>query len=76
MVSWGIVLKYCRQVGMPQEVMRWKLYVVRSLIYGASLMFDNGELEYNEKNMAYVKFTIDREFDLYGTGSALVDKDG
>ena len=41
-----------------------KTYIIRSLIYGAALMFDNGEMEYNEENMNYVKYSIDREFDL------------
>lgn len=62
--SWSIVLKYCRQVNMPDDVRKRKLYVIRSLIYGAALMFDNGELEYNEKNMGYVAYVLDREFDL------------
>ena len=44
--------------------MHRKLYVVRSLIYGAALMFDNGEMPYTEKAMGYVRYTIDREFDL------------
>ena len=49
---------------MPEDVMAYKLYIVRSLIYGAALMFDNGEMEYSEKNMAYVRQAVNREFDL------------
>ncbi len=41
-----------------------KTFIVRSLLYGAALMFDNGELEYNEDNMAAVSEAINREFDL------------
>ncbi len=59
-----MVLKYCKQVGMPIEVRERKLYVVRSLIYGAALMFDNKEMRYNETNLQYVRDMIDREFDL------------
>ena len=59
-----MVLKYCKQVGMPIEVRERKLYVVRSLIYGAALMFDNKEMRYNESNLQYVREMIDREFDL------------
>lgn len=59
-----LVLQYREQVGMPMEVAHFKLYIVRSLIYGAALMFDNGELEYNEENMALVRRAISREFDL------------
>lgn len=49
---------------MPPEVRHRKLFVVRSLIYGAALMFDNGELEYTEENVQMVARCIDREFDL------------
>ena len=59
-----MVLKYCKQVGMPKEVRERKLYVVRSLIYGAALMFDNREMKFNEENLQYVRDMIDREFDL------------
>ena len=59
-----IVHEYCESVHMPEDTMHRKLYVVRSLIYGAALMFDNGEMPYPEKAMGYVRYTIDREFDL------------
>ena len=59
-----IVYEYCESVHMPEDTMHRKLYVVRSLIYGAALMFDNGEMPYTEKAMGYVRYTIDREFDL------------
>ncbi|MBR6046228.1 MAG: TetR/AcrR family transcriptional regulator [Ruminococcus sp.] len=58
------VHKYCDEVGMDEETRLRKLFVVRSLIYGASIMFDNKELPYNEKFMETVKNNIDREFDL------------
>ena len=55
-----LVAKYCREVNMPEETYVRKLYVVRALIYGAALMFDNGELEYNEENLEFVRKNIDR----------------
>ena len=63
-ISRDLVGQYCREVNMPEKVARRKTYVVRSLIYGAALMFDNGELDYTVENMKYVSETIDREFDL------------
>ena len=30
----GLVMKYCAEAGMPEDVRHFKLYVVRSLIYG------------------------------------------
>lgn len=62
--TYTLVSKYCEEVGMPADVRRRKTFVVRSLIYGASLMFDNGELEYTPENQDFVAYSIDREFDL------------
>ena len=59
-----LVSKYCSEVGMDDETRKRKLYVVRALIYGAALMFDNNEMEFNEENISFVRRSIDREFDL------------
>ena len=59
-----LIQDYCRSTGMSEQTRRLKTYVVRSLIYGAALMFDNGELDYNDENMALVAYAIEREFDL------------
>jgi AcrR family transcriptional regulator len=63
-VSQQLVDQYVEEVGMPEKTAKLKIYIVRSLIYGASLMFDNNEIEYNEENMELVAYAIDREFDL------------
>jgi AcrR family transcriptional regulator len=63
-LSQGLIKRYCKEANMSEDSEKRKTYIVRSLIYGASLMFDNGELEYNEENMRFVEFSIDREFDL------------
>ena len=60
----NFVDKYCDEVGMDEATRLRKLFIVRSLIYGASLMFDNKELPYNEKVLETVRQSIDREFDL------------
>ena len=59
-----IVARYCRDVNMPDDVRKRKTFFVRSIIYGAALLFDNGELEYTEENMDMVAALLDREFDL------------
>jgi AcrR family transcriptional regulator len=59
-----LVDRYCREGGMPEKSKKIKTFIVRSLLFGAALMFDNGELEYNEENMKAVSEAIDREFDL------------
>ena len=55
---------YCRRVGMTRDVEVRKTFVIRSIIYGAALMFDNGQLPYTEENKRLVWYLIDREFDL------------
>lgn len=55
---------YCETVNMPSDTRKIKTFIIRSFIYGAALMFDNGELEYNEQNFNLIKMSIEREFDL------------
>jgi len=59
-----LINQYCREADIPETIERRKVYIIRSLIYGAALMFDNGEMEYTEENMCFVEYSIDREFDL------------
>lgn len=49
---------------MDIPTQRRKLYVVRALIFGAIFMFDTGEMQYNEETMDWIRYNIDREFDL------------
>lgn len=60
----SIIGRYCAEVHMDEPTRRRKTYAVRSLIYGAALMFDNGELEYCEEDLGFVRDCIQREFDL------------
>lgn len=62
--TYDLVSQYCTEVNMTADVRRRKTFVVRSLIYGAALMFDNGELAYTPENLEFVAYSIDREFDL------------
>ena len=57
-----ILVEYCREVGMPPDVYRRKIMVVRSLIFGAALLFDSGEIEYNEDSIKDLEYNISREF--------------
>lgn len=63
-LSLQLIKQYCEEANISEEIENRKTYIIRSLIYGAALMFDNGEMEYNEENMRFVEFSIDREFDL------------
>jgi len=63
-LSRKLINKHCKEENIPINVEKRKIYIIRSLIYGAALMFDNGEMEYTEENMRFVEYSIDREFDL------------
>ncbi len=60
----NLIDEYCESVNMDYKTRKVKTFIVRSFIYGAALMFDNGELEYNECNLKFIEKSIDREFDL------------
>ena len=60
----ALVTRYCSEVNMPKDVEIRKTFVVRSLIYGAALMLDNGELENRRESFDFIAAAIDREFSL------------
>lgn len=60
----GLIDRYCEETHMPEERRTVKTFVVRSLIYGAALMLDNGEIACSEQNFALIAEAINREFDL------------
>ena len=62
--TYDLISKYCREVEMSDEDRTRKTFAVRSLIYGAALMLDNGELESTPENYDMIARSIDREFDL------------
>ena len=59
-----LVQRFCEEVGMPPEVQHRKLFLVRSLIYGAALMMDSGELSNDEADLQMVESLISREFEI------------
>lgn len=59
-----LIGKYCQEVHMDEDTRIRKQYVIRALIFGAALMFDNGEMTYNPNMLNMVRACIDREFDL------------
>ncbi|MBR4835067.1 MAG: TetR/AcrR family transcriptional regulator [Thermoguttaceae bacterium] len=63
-LSKALLAQYCEEFGVSETTARAKMYVVRSLIYGAALMFCNGDLEYDEDALQFVAEFVDREFDL------------
>jgi hypothetical protein len=62
--SQSLIREYCQQVNMPKDVETYKTFVVRSIIYGAALMIDNGEIENCQQSYDYTEMIISREFDI------------
>lgn len=59
-----LITCYCAETGMAPERRHVKTFIVRSLIYGAALMFDNGQIAYDDENLLQVEQAIRREFEL------------
>lgn len=59
-----LISRYCAEVSMPKEIEIRKTFVVRSLVYGASLMLDNGQIPKDESSFQFIAEAINREFDL------------
>ena len=51
--------------GYDEDTWNRKLMMVRSLIFGVVFLFDAGEFEYNDKNMEYLRYTLNREFEIH-----------
>lgn len=51
--------------GMDEDTWKRKLMMVRSLIFGVVFLYDAGEFEYNETTMEYLRYTINREFEVH-----------
>ncbi len=59
-----LITKYCTESGMSKHASMVKVFVVRSIIYGAALMLDNGELPNTPEILDEIVRVIEREFDL------------
>lgn len=46
-----LIQRYCQEEQLDEETRQRKVYVVRSLIFGAAIQFDNGELPYSEHTL-------------------------
>ena len=63
-LSQSLEAKLQASSGLPEDVWKRKLMIFRSLIFGAVFLFDAGEFEYNETAMEYLRFTLNREFNI------------
>ena len=59
-----LIVHYCRERQIPPEVRRRKVYVVRALILGAAIQFENGELTYGEEALQMVHDCMQQALEL------------
>lgn len=58
-----LIKQYCMETAMPAAVEQRKTFAIRSLLYGSSQLFINGDLLYNEENLAMLRKEIENIFD-------------
>ena len=58
------IYKYCEAINMAEADRQRKVFVVRSLIYGAAFLLDCGQLKKDPATYAMIRECIMREFDL------------
>ena len=63
-LSNDIVQHYCASVKMDAETVKRKMYIIRSLMFGAVILMKNGSLENCEETYKMIYDCINREFDL------------
>lgn len=59
-----LIHKCCKEYNIPANDEKRKIYVIRSLLYGATLMIDNGEMENDEDTINMIRKCINDEFSL------------
>ena len=59
-----LIQRYCEEYAIPPDVRLRKVYVIRALIMGAAIQFENGELAYGADTLQMVHDSIQRELEL------------
>lgn len=59
-----LIRECCQSLGIPSETEERKTFVIRSIIYGASLMLDNGQIAADASAYDMVRDAIAAEFSL------------
>ena len=56
-----LIDEYCRKYNISKEVKEIKIFTIRSLVYGAALMLDNGELKNTKETIEMIRKRITEE---------------
>lgn len=59
-----LINDYCVSVNMPEETRQRKQFVIRSILFGASIMINSGALPFNSSTMDMIRGNIEREFEI------------
>lgn len=59
-----LIEDYCTSVNMKDDVRKRKQFVIRSMLFGASIMINSGILPFNSDTMEMIKENIEREFQI------------
>lgn len=62
--SEDLIAHYCDSVGMAESIRRRKIFIVRSILYGAAIMINSGAMAFDSQSLELVRESIEREFDL------------
>ena len=59
-VSSGIIKEYIKKYDIDEKTCMERMFLIRSMIYGAALMIDNGQLEYNDAVKEMIRNLLDK----------------
>ena len=59
-VSSGIIKEYIKKYNIDEKTCMERMFLIRSMIYGAALMIDNGQLEYNDAVKEMIRNLLDK----------------
>lgn len=59
-----LIDEYCRSVDMPDETRQRKQFVVRSMLFGASIMINSGAMPFDSRTIDMIRENIEREFEI------------
>lgn len=59
-----LVAHYCDSVGMAEQIRRRKVFIIRSILYGAAIMINSGAMAFDSESLKMIRESIEREFDL------------
>lgn len=59
-VSSSIIKEYIKKYNIDEKTCMERMFLIRSMIYGAALMIDNGQLEYNDAIKEMIRNLLDK----------------